>query len=103
MCAADQEQWCRCRHDADRSRSSSFSALLVRQKTTEAGPDALGYFHERKDENRNVGFRPEHDWSSHAADGFGYMAISYEEPPAPKSEKAKPARRASPTRSFWSA
>jgi hypothetical protein len=25
---------------------------------------------------------PDHDWSSHAADAFGYMAIAYEEPPA---------------------
>ena len=24
---------------------------------------------------------PEHDWSSNAADAFGYMAIAYEEPP----------------------
>ena len=55
------------------------------EKTTEAGRDALGYYHERKDENRNVGIGPEHDWSSHAADAFGYMAISYEEPPASNS------------------
>jgi phage terminase large subunit len=40
----------------------------------------LGYYHERKDEQRNVGLGPEHDWSSHAADGFGLMAINYEEP-----------------------
>src|SRR4029453_4353707 len=39
--------------------------------TTEAGRDALGYYHEKK---------PEHDWSSHAADAFGLMAIKYEEP-----------------------
>jgi phage terminase large subunit len=26
----------------------------------------LGYYHERKDENRNVGLGPDHDWSSHA-------------------------------------
>jgi hypothetical protein len=46
------------------------------------GRDALGYCHERQDEKRNVGLGPEHDWSSHAADAFGYMAIAYEEPPA---------------------
>jgi phage terminase large subunit len=34
------------------------------------------------DENRNVGLGPEHDWSSHAADAFGYLAISHEEPAA---------------------
>src|SRR5262249_11363044 len=38
------------------------------QKTTEAGREALGYYHERRDENRNVGLRPEHSWASHAAD-----------------------------------
>jgi hypothetical protein len=42
---------------------------------------------ERKDEGRNYGLGPEHDWSSHAADAFGYLSISYEEPPAAKSEK----------------
>jgi phage terminase large subunit len=47
---------------------------------TEAGRDALGYYHERKDDERNVGLGPEHDWSSHAADAFGLMAIAYEEP-----------------------
>jgi phage terminase large subunit len=55
------------------------------EKTTEAGRDALGYYHERKDENRNVGLGPEHDWSSHAADAFGLMAISYEEPSRSRS------------------
>ena len=50
------------------------------ERTTEAGRHALGYY-ERQDEKRNVGLGPEHDWSSHAADAFGYMAIAYEEPP----------------------
>ncbi len=52
------------------------------EKTTKAGRDALDYYPERRDPNRNVGLRPEHDWSSHATDCFGYMAISYEEPRA---------------------
>ena len=50
------------------------------EAATEAGRDALGYYHERKDENRNVGLGPEHDWSSHGADAFGLMAVAYEEP-----------------------
>jgi phage terminase large subunit len=49
-------------------------------ETTEAGREALGFYHEKKDENRNVGLGPDHDWSSHAADSFGLMAICYEEP-----------------------
>jgi len=48
--------------------------------TTEAGRDASGFYHEKKDEQRSVGLGPEHDWSSHAADAFGLMAICYEEP-----------------------
>ncbi len=50
------------------------------EATTESGRDALGYYHERKDEARNVGLGPEHDWSSHGADAFGLMAVSYEDP-----------------------
>lgn len=50
------------------------------EATTEAGRDALGYYHERKDDGRNVGLGPDHDWSSHGADAFGLMAICYREP-----------------------
>jgi phage terminase large subunit len=57
-----------------------FPKCWFNEKTTEAGRDALGYYHERKDENRDVGLGPDHNWSSHAADAFGLMAISYEEP-----------------------
>ena len=44
----------------------------------EAGLLALGYYHEKIDEERNVGLGPEHDWSSHCADAFGLMAVAYE-------------------------
>lgn len=54
--------------------------IWFNEKTTEAGREALGYYHERKDEQRDVGLGPEHDWSSHGADAFGLMAIDYEEP-----------------------
>lgn len=57
-----------------------FPKMWFNDTTTEAGRDALGYYHERKDEARNVGLGPEHDWSSHAADAFGLMAVCYEEP-----------------------
>jgi phage terminase large subunit len=40
----------------------------------------LGYYHERRDDARDTGLGPEHDFSSHAADAFGLMAVSYEEP-----------------------
>lgn len=46
---------------------------------TESGREAVGFYHEKKDEQRNVGLGPDHDWSSHAADSLGLMAICYEE------------------------
>ncbi|AWM02556.1 PBSX family phage terminase large subunit [Bradyrhizobium amphicarpaeae] len=54
--------------------------LWFNEDTTEAGREALGFYHERKDETRNIGLGPEHDWSSHAADALGLMAICYEQP-----------------------
>jgi phage terminase large subunit len=54
--------------------------LWWNEATTEPGRDAIGFYHERKDEARNVGLGPEHDWSSHAADALGLMAICYQQP-----------------------
>jgi phage terminase large subunit len=54
--------------------------MYFNETTTESGRQALGFYHEKKDEKRNVGLGPEHDWSSHAADSFGLMAICYEVP-----------------------
>ncbi|QPF93760.1 PBSX family phage terminase large subunit [Bradyrhizobium commune] len=54
--------------------------LWFNEATTEPGREALGFYHERKDETRNIGLGPEHDWSSHAADALGLMAICYEQP-----------------------
>lgn len=53
------------------------------EKTTEPGREALGYYHERRDETRIIGLGPDHDWSSHAADAFGLMAVCYEGPDGP--------------------
>lgn len=50
------------------------------------GLDALGWYHERKDEHRNIGLGPEHDWSSNAADAFGMMCVAYEEPQGKRHE-----------------
>ena len=57
-----------------------FPRCWFNELTTEAGRDALGYLHERKDEQRDVGLGPEHDWSSDCADAFGLMAIAYKDP-----------------------
>jgi phage terminase large subunit len=45
-----------------------------------AGLRALGWYHEKKDEKRDIGLGPDHDWSSHSADAFGLGCIAYEEP-----------------------
>lgn len=57
-----------------------FPRVWFNEKPTEPGREALGYYHEKRDEERNIGLGPEHDWSSHAADAFGLMAIDYVEP-----------------------
>lgn len=59
------------------------------EDTTQAGLDALGWYHEKKDEARNIGLGPEHDWSSHAADAFGLMCVAYEEHSAPAPDISK--------------
>jgi phage terminase large subunit len=42
--------------------------------TTEAGRDALGWYHEKRNK-AGFGLGPDHDESSHAADAFGLVAI----------------------------
>lgn len=49
-----------------------------------AGLEALGWYHEKHDEVRDLGLGPEHDWSSHSADAFGLGCIAYTEPSTPK-------------------
>ena len=51
---------------------------------------ALGWYHEKRDEDRNVGLGPDHDWSSHDADAFGLMCIDYREPQAGHKPIARP-------------
>ena len=57
-----------------------FGAMWFNESTTEAGRDALGWYHEKRDEQRGIGLGPEHDWASHSADAFGLMCVAYEEP-----------------------
>jgi phage terminase large subunit len=65
-----------------------FPSIWFNASKTEAGRDALGWYHERKsDDDRNIGLGPNHDWSSHGADAFGLMCVSYEQPDGPKEEQ----------------
>lgn len=57
-----------------------FPMVWFNEETTKPGIEALGWYHEKRDEERNVGLGPEHDWSSHGADAFGLMCTVYEDP-----------------------
>jgi phage terminase large subunit len=52
-----------------------FGNIWFNESTTSAGIDALGWYHEKKDEARGIGLGPEHDWSSNGADSFGLGCI----------------------------
>lgn len=47
--------------------------------STAGGRLALGWYHEKRDEHRDIGLGPNHDWSSHCADAFGMMCVDYEQ------------------------
>lgn len=57
-----------------------FPNIWFHEEKTQPGLDALGAYHERKDEVRGIGLGPEHDWASHGADAFGLMCIAHEAP-----------------------
>jgi phage terminase large subunit len=63
-----------------------FPSIWFNADTCQPGLDALGWYHEKRDEARNVGLGAEHDWASHGADAFGMMCIDYESP----KDKSKP-------------
>lgn len=67
-----------------------FPSIWFNEATTEAGREALGAYHEKRDPHRNVGLGPNHDWSSHSADAFGLACVAYE---APQQTKPGPLRR----------
>lgn len=55
-------------------------SMYFNEAPTKPGLEALGFYHERIDQKRGIGLGPEHDWSSHAADSFGLMALCYDPP-----------------------
>lgn len=65
-----------------------FPAIWFDRDKTEPGRAALGWYHERHDETRNIGLGPEHDWSSHGADAFGLMCVHYREPKTKRTMRA---------------
>lgn len=77
-----------------------FPAIWFDEATTEPGRDALGWYHEKIDPDRNVGLGPGHDWSSHCADAAGLMAVSYEAPSI-EAERRRYTGRSSQSASGW--
>lgn len=57
-----------------------FPSMWFNEATTQAGIDALGWYHAKQDEKRGIDLGPEHDWASHSADAAGLMAVAYELP-----------------------
>jgi len=64
-----------------------FPRIWFNADTTAAGRKALGAYHEKRDDKRNIGLGPNHDWASHGADAFGLMCVAYEEPPGQPAKK----------------
>ena len=67
-----------------------FPAMYFDEKKCEAGLGALGWYHEKKDETRNIGLGPEHDWASHGADSFGLGCVVFEPPKGKAARSKKP-------------
>ena len=59
-----------------------FPQMYFNESTCHGGLEALGWYHEKMDEVRNIGLGPEHDWASHGADAFGLMCVAHEVPRA---------------------
>ncbi len=68
-----------------------FPRVWIDKDKCEHGLEALGWYHEKKDQQRELGLGPNHDWSSHGADSFGAMALEAEKIAKGRTKK-KPAR-----------
>lgn len=53
-----------------------FPQMVFDETRCQAGIEAIGWYHEKRDEARGIGLGPNHDWSSHGADAFGLIAIA---------------------------
>jgi len=80
-----------------------FPRIFFNAETAEGGRDALGWYDEKKsNDDRNVWLGPNHDWRSHAADGFGLMCIHYDQPDgAPPRPERYRGRRSSSAGGSW--
>lgn len=55
-----------------------FPAVWMNEETTGPGVEALGWYHEKRDDERDIGLGPEHDWASHGCfDGSTKVLTRY--------------------------
>lgn len=57
-----------------------FPSVWFDKEKCAGGLAALGWYHEKRDEKRNIGLGPKHDWASHGADAYGLMCCVWEPP-----------------------
>ena len=76
-----------------RAAQRVFPSMWIDAEGCAAGLEAIGWYHEKQDEKRQIVLGPDHDWSSHGADSFGLMAIVSESIGAPGSQKPLNYRR----------
>ena len=69
-----------------------FPMIWMDEKNCEGGLEAIGWYHEKKDDARGIGLGPDHDWSSHGADSFGYMALEAEKIQHERTVRSAPAQ-----------
>jgi len=53
-----------------------FPQMIFDETRCQSGIEAIGWYHEKRDEARGMGLGPNHDWSSHGADAFGLVAVA---------------------------
>jgi phage terminase large subunit len=56
-----------------------FPSVFFNEQTCDGGLAALGWYHEKRDDERGIGLGPEHDWASHGADAYGLGSIAIEQ------------------------
>lgn len=61
-----------------KSAQRVWPSIYMDEEGCSAGLEALGWYHEKRDEVRNVGLGPNHDWASHGSDSFGLMCVVFE-------------------------
>ena len=60
------------------SARRQFHNMIFNEETCKAGIEALSFYHEKRDDVRQIGLGVHHDWSSHGADAFGLGCVYFE-------------------------